>query len=67
MRLTVKAKMIIYKITNTINNKIYIGQTTRTLKERIADYKKEAIYKPNNRPISRAINKYGIENFKLDI
>ena len=29
--------MIIYKITNNINNKIYIGQTTRTLEERIAE------------------------------
>ena len=26
--------MLIYKITNKINGKIYIGQTTRTLKER---------------------------------
>ena len=30
--------MLIYKITNKINGKIYIGQTTRTLKERWADY-----------------------------
>ena len=36
--------MLIYKITNKINGKIYIGQTTRTLKERWADYIKEYKY-----------------------
>jgi predicted GIY-YIG superfamily endonuclease len=27
--------MLVYKITNLINNKIYIGQTTLTLQKRI--------------------------------
>ena len=30
--------MIIYKITNTINGKIYIGQTIRTLDIRINEH-----------------------------
>ena len=30
--------MIIYKITNEINDKIYIGQTTQTLNGRIKNY-----------------------------
>ena len=27
--------MLIYKITNDINNKVYVGQTTRKIKESI--------------------------------
>lgn len=33
--------MLIYKITNKINNKIYIGQTTRNLELRWKDYIRE--------------------------
>ena len=33
----------IYQCTNLINNKIYIGQTTRSLKERKAEYVHKAI------------------------
>ena len=54
--------MIIYKITNNINNKIYIGQTTRTLEERIAEHKRK-----RNPLISKAIKKYGIEKPTLRI
>lgn len=53
--------MIIYKIQNKINNKIYIGQTTRTLDERIGEHKRK------NSLISRAIKKYGIDNFDINI
>ena len=51
-------KLIIYKIINKINKKIYIGQTTRTLEERKKSYKYE-----KGRPIAHAIKKYGFENF----
>jgi group I intron endonuclease len=36
--------MIIYKVTNKINNKVYIGQTTRTLAIRKTEH-----YKPSNK------------------
>ncbi len=52
-------KFIIYKITNKINNKIYIGQTIGTLHDRQNQYKSEA----DNRPIIHAIKKYGFDNF----
>ncbi len=59
--------MIIYKITNTINNKVYIGQSIKTLKERIADYRKEYLYRKGyERPIIRAMRKYGFEYFKFE-
>lgn len=57
----------IYKITNLINGKIYIGKTTSFLKRRwyehISSSKKES---DKNRPLYRAMNKYGLENFKIE-
>ena len=53
--------MYLYKITNLINGKGYIGITN--------DYKKRwANHKCNNDPtmaIAKAIKKYGVENFKF--
>lgn len=57
--------MLIYKITNTINNKIYIGQTTKTLEERKKSY--HSTYKSCRRPIESAMAKYGFENFTWEI
>lgn len=59
--------MLIYKITNTVNNKVYIGQTTRSLEERIEDYRKDTRYRPNSRPIIRAMAKYGFSKFSFSI
>lgn len=53
--------MIIYKITNNVNNKIYIGQTVRTLEERLSEHKRKRVPL-----ISKAIKKYGINNFKIE-
>lgn len=57
----------IYKITNQINGKVYIGKTLNTIQERwrkhCSDYKKERCEK---RPLYRAINKYGVENFTIE-
>ena len=54
-------KFIIYKITNLINGKIYIGQTIRTLKQRFAEHKSS-----KTTLIGQAIQKYGRENFKIE-
>lgn len=56
--------MIIYKITNKINGKVYIGQTVRSLKERFAEH-----CKPSSECVAliKAIKKYGKRNFKLEI
>lgn len=57
----------IYKITNLKNGKVYIGKTLNTIEERFkqhcSDSKKESC---KNRPLYRAFNKYGIENFKVE-
>lgn len=59
-------KGYIYKITNNINNKIYIGQTVRNIKERFREHLKNA-NSESKQPLYRAIAKYGKENFTIDI
>ena len=57
----------IYKITNKINGKIYIGKTERTVEERwnehCNDFTKDRC---KDRPLYRAMNKYGAENFHIE-
>lgn len=57
---------IIYKITNNINNKVYIGKTLETLEKRWKQHQKDYL-RFSDRPLYRAINKYGIENFTIEI
>lgn len=52
----------IYLITNLINDKKYVGKTTRGYKLRFEEHCKF----PSS-AIGNAINKYGRENFKLDL
>src|ERR1700676_2962873 len=52
---------IIYILRNTINNKIYIGQTRRLLKKRLNNYTK------NQPHIYNAIKKYGKNNFYYEV
>lgn len=58
--------MIIYKITNKINGKIYIGQTRLSLEKRWKKHLYDAKRQGNNK-FYKAINKYGAENFAIDI
>ena len=56
--------MIIYKITNTRNGKIYIGQTTETLSKR---WKRHcSSYCTKYMAIARAISKYGKASFIIE-
>ena len=50
----------IYKITNTINNKVYIGKTLSSIEKRFAKHKEDS-RRPQEqiRPLYRAMNKYG--------
>lgn len=57
----------IYKITNLINSKVYIGKTSRTIEERFQEHinsKNRIEYE--KRPLYEAFNKYGIENFIIE-
>ena len=57
----------IYKITNSINGKIYIGKTSSSIEERWKEHKKDSTKEyEKHRPLYRAMNKYGIENFSVE-
>lgn len=55
----------IYKITNTVNNKIYVGYTKKSLDERLKTHFYHA--KRGKLPLSQAIRKYKKENFKIEL
>lgn len=59
----------VYKITNKINNKCYIGSSTRVNK-RWQQHKLDAFNSNNekyNYPLYNAFRKYGVENFTFEI
>lgn len=58
---------IIYKVTNLVNGKIYIGKTITGLKQRISVHLWDARHKRKIYALHGAINKYGEENFKWEI
>lgn len=59
--------MIIYKATNIVNGKIYIGLTKQTLQARQWNHKTDAkIYPRSNNRFHNAIRKYGWEAFEWE-
>lgn len=57
----------IYKITNSINGKIYIGKTSQTIEERFKEHCRDSKRRQReHRPLYFAMNKYGIENFSVE-
>ena len=54
---------IIYQITNKVNNKFYIGKTTKTIEERF--YFHNHTY--DETYLHRALRKYGVDNFTIEI
>lgn len=57
----------IYKISNNINKKIYVGQSIN-IEERFSAHK--SAYERNRHPelpLYKAISKYGLENFSFDV
>lgn len=61
-----KSKMIIYKVTNNINGKVYIGQTITKIESRWYHHCWAAVrYNANH--FHHAINKYGKESFTIEV
>ena len=57
----------IYKITNDINDKVYIGKTEFDIEKRFQEHCRDALKDRNEkRPLYNAMNKYGIEHFKIE-
>lgn len=55
----------IYKITNTLNGKVYVGKThdlNKRILQHFSDLKKG---KHHSHKLQRAVDKYGIDNFKI--
>ncbi len=57
---------IIYKITNLVNRKVYIGQTVGAINARFSQHVLESNRKNPKFAISRAIKKYNKENFIIE-
>lgn len=58
----------IYCITNLINNKKYIGKTLNSITDRFKEHCQDSTRRcEENRPLYRAMNKYGKENFKVEL
>ena len=57
---------MIGKITNGINNKCYIGKTYKSIEERYKEHLRDSSRFPD-RALYRAINKYGKENFSVEL
>ena len=56
----------IYKISNTVNNKLYIGQTVKTIQTRFREHIRSARTNTNQTMIiPKAIKKYGEDNFSI--
>ena len=56
----------IYCITNTVNNKVYVGKTLLSIQKRFQQHLQDA-KRFTDRPLYRAINKYGAENFSITL
>ena len=57
--------MIVYKITNIKNNKVYIGQTKETLKQRFSRHMGYQALEHDTK-FYRAVRKYGKESFIIE-
>lgn len=58
--------MYIYKITNLINGKLYIGQTTKSIEKRFVRHINDALNGLDTH-FAKAIRKYGKDNFKIEL
>ena len=55
---------LIYKFTNRVNNKVYIGQTTQSLQQRVNRHLQQL---NDETYFHRALKKYSINNFNIEI
>lgn len=56
----------IYIIRNTINSKVYVGQTKKTLSNRFSNHKSAARHN-GDYILGKAMRKHGIENFYIEL
>ena len=59
--------MLIYKITNKVDGKIYVGQTKKTLEQRKKNHRCRYISDNSSYHLYNAMRKYGWENFEFEV
>lgn len=59
--------MIVYKVTNKVNGKVYIGRTTQSLSKRKSGHKSAAYTANEGSYFYRAIRRYGWESFLFEV
>lgn len=58
----------IYIIKNTINDKVYVGKTLDNIVKRFQEHKRDSINRMREeRPLYKAMNKYGVDNFYVEL
>ena len=58
----------IYKITNTVDDRIYVGSTTKELKVRFREHACfSKIEKYKNIELYKAMNEHGVDKFKIEL
>jgi hypothetical protein len=57
--------VIIYKLRNRINGKVYVGKTIQRLLDRLSVHKSHALCGRGKHPLARAIRKYGFEAYDV--
>lgn len=62
-------KNVVYKFTNILNNKVYIGKTSTSLRKRVIGHLTASRKWTKSRKgyFQNALSKYGINNFNIDI
>lgn len=56
----------VYKVTNTINGKVYVGITNQTFKVRWYKHCSDSL-RGSEFPLHNAIRKYGVDNFTIEL
>ena len=59
-------KHCVYKITNNVNNKIYIGYTSQVVRRRFQKHLSEAFINNKSPRLYNAIRKYGADSFRVE-
>lgn len=58
--------MTIYKVTNLLNGKVYIGQTKRSLEARWSQHRHDVKSKISCFELQKAIKEFGADNFGIE-
>ena len=64
---SIKPIYSVYKVTNSVNGKIYIGRTKHSLIKRLNEHKRGCKTEKGCRLLFRAMRKHGVDNFSIEL